>query len=409
MADDDPLELTCAGVLWRVEPQWAHVLRREVFEPLAGLGTHPRVEQIKHSNRRTIYRVPLSDGRELIVKIFRLASWRERLKERVLGAKPAIEWRASRRLLTQGISASHAIALGIPATRGSPIEGYLVVDASHQVLGLNDYIALRGTQAPANAVAAQLDTVQELAAWTRRLHDAGVRHHDLHGGNILARLAPSDGEERFVAIDLHRIHIGSPPGAAHREEAIALLLRTLTPDEAAIPQLPSVFLNAYTSAASFPPSAMPDLQRILARMQQQEARRRKSRARRCLKNSSVYAVERLEGWRIHHRRDVPASQVLALIERHRRHSPAGAGAPTPVSRLQRGESQIEIREYPAPGFLGLLWHRLFGSPGLHAYAAAHRAWIATGSGPRPVAAAHRLRQPGRGASFALIEPAPTPK
>ena len=48
-----------------------------------------------------------------------------------------------------------------------------------------------------------------LAGFVRRLHDAGVHHHDFHAGNVLLRTT-KDGAREPMLIDLHAVTLGGP-------------------------------------------------------------------------------------------------------------------------------------------------------------------------------------------------------
>lgn len=60
---------------------------------------------------------------------------------------------------------------------------------------------------------------------TRRLHDAGARHRDLHVGNLLLRRR--DGGFECWILDLDRARLGEPAGPARRAAELARLYRSL--------------------------------------------------------------------------------------------------------------------------------------------------------------------------------------
>jgi len=415
MNEPDPLRFTCASVDWEVESDRADLLRREVLERVRDLDALPAAQQFKRTVRRTLYRVALTDGRTVIVKVFRLISWRDRLKHRLLGGKAEAEWLASRRLLEMGVPASHALAVGRPVEAHGNVGGYLVVDVEPGVHDVNSHLRALA-DAPGSAVAAaQLQFLRDLACFIRGLHDKGLAHHDLHGGNILVRAGAPTPEQRFLAIDLHRIRIGRPPGPRHRARAIALLVRTLRLVPAAEEQATDAFLRAYVEAG--PPLSTPYLAagHVLRLMERQHAERLRSRGARCLRDSRRYAVDDVAGWRIYRRRDFSADAVLALIERHKAAvGPSAPPGPTPRISHHRGEQPgdplLEVREFPPARLLGRLYQRIVGSPGVREYAEAHRQRVKGRPGPRPVAAVEPLR--GGGNSFAILEiggpPSPAP-
>lgn len=79
---------------------------------------------------------------------------------------------------------------------------------------------LRSAPAP-DAVA---DAARAAGAAVRRLHDLGVRHADLHLGNLLLRADP--GGWRAWVIDLDRARLGAPVAPARRARECRRLLRS---------------------------------------------------------------------------------------------------------------------------------------------------------------------------------------
>ncbi len=397
MKANDLAELNAAGISWTLERALADALSREIVPNIRGLDALPHAQLLKRSLQRTVHRVELAGGPAVIVKEYRLRNWRQRLKRRLFGPKPCIEWAASRRLLAMGVPASHAIAVGLPVPASREVEGYLVVEAPPDAVGMGAYLRQLASPSAEAAAHAHEGFLRELARFVRRLHDRGVRHHDLHWGNILVRGAAASPDDRFLVIDLHRIAIGAPPSPRHRALAIAQLLLSIGwPLTLNAPTRTAAFLDAYQAAGS--PILSPQLsqQQILAAMDRHAARRLRSRARRCLKESSAFTVESFQGWRICRRRDRPAADILALWAAHKQASP-----PDHVSRLPQAQGSLELREFPSRSPLARLFR---ASPAVIAYAAAHRSWLEGGGGPQAIAAAECLRGPDKGRSFALLDP-----
>lgn len=383
------VEATAGGIAWTLEEGFAQPLTREVLPHIQALDSLPQARLVKRSLQRTVHLVELSGGSRVIVKEYRLRNWRQRLKRRLFGPKPVLEWRASRRLLEVEVPASHAIAVGLPAPPRQDVEGYLIVEVLPGVTSLPAHLRELARPGGGEAARAHGEFLRELARFVRRLHDRGVSHHDLHCGNILVHPAAAP-DARFLVIDLHRISIGAPPGPWHRALAIAQLLlsfgNALALDDDA---RTAAFLDAYQAAGQPIQHCLLSPEEILRAIRACADRRRGSRAKRCIKESTRFTVETLNGWRIWHRRDYAAEAILALWDRHA----AGQGA-----------GSLQLREYPRRGPLARLLGRLRHSPAVRDYAAAHRAWLASGEGPQAIAAAECLRGPHKGRSFTLLAP-----
>jgi len=393
--------VTCEGVRWETNRALADLLHRELFVRLGELGEMAEAERFKKTVRRTLYRVRLSDGRTVLLKIFRAKSQWDRLVRAVLPSRARHEWTASRRLATMGIPASRAVAIGRPASWGWAVMAYLVIDLEPDVLSLGEH--LRGL----DDTAEQQGIVGEVARFVRRVHDAGVRQDDLHAGNILVRQADAADEERLVLIDLQRVHVGSPPAPRHRARAIAQLLNGL---DIGVPrgEVVDLFLAVYHGEEPLFGNPYLTPGHIEREMDRLAAIRLRSRAKRCLVNSSRFAVETVGGVRLYHRRDWPAADLLALVDERCATLAAEAtetGKPatlrTAVER-QEGAAALELTWYPAAGPLARLLPRPLASPGVQRYAEAHRRRVAEGTGPQPIAGIVWLRGARRGSSLAVL-------
>ena len=390
--------LSCSGVEWELADEADEVLRREVLEQVHALDRAPHAERLKDKKHRTVYRVALSDGRLVVVKVFLVRSLRERLKARFLRDKAAAEWRVSRRLAALGVPASRALAVGrVPSRRGA-VASYLLIAAQPGMLGVNHLIKHLRAPEPAARAAMHLELSRDVAAFVRRVHDAGVRHGDLHAGNLLAR--PERGApRRFILIDLLRVRIGRAPSPSRRAKALAKLLSSFASDTVPATSFRQAFVRAYLEAG--PPLASRRFteERVLALARREAARKLASRLRHGLRSRSRIAVDTLDGWRIHHVRDYPAAEILASWVRHEAgQPPAAARAPGEPRRATLEVKAFPRRRGPAR-WLG--W--LVPSRAARAYAGAYRRWLENHAAPRPVAVLECLRGEARGTSALVLE------
>ena len=388
-AGTEPLRFASGGATWQALAPGADVLRRELLDHLADVDALPAATRFKRTVRRTLYRIALSDGRRVLLKVFRPKSPRDRILRAVLPCRARAEWTASRRLARRAVPASRAIALGYPTRRRWDLLAYLVIHLEPDALPPLQHLVRLGPSAEQRAA-----FVADMARFVRRFHDAGVRQHDLHTGNLLVRqghVAPAD---RFVLIDLQRVRLGAPPGPRHRAETLAQLAMGLEAD-LPDPALVERFLRAYHGDR---PIHSPHLapHAVRTRIDRRRAVRLRSRARRCLVNSSQFAVERRPGRLVYHRRTFSADQILALVDRH-----ADALAHPPHTVACRSPD-LQIAWHPPPGWLARLLPARVATPGLRSYADAHRARLTDRTVPRAVAAVIWLRGPQRGASAAIL-------
>jgi len=395
--------LEIGKVAWRVEREWLPPLRAQLLASIEALDAHPAARLIKRTIVRRVYWFGLGDGREAIVKVYHRRGARRRLKALAIGPTPLREWKTSRRLVAMGLPASRAVAVGVPRRGSTGVEGYLVVEAAAHALGLNEAIVALGLAEEWSGQAAAL--VEKLARTVRRLHDHGVWHRDLHCGNILVRMDALGEECPFVLVDLHRMWVGRRPGPGHRLASIALLLRTCLLWRNERERLVSAFLEAYLAGASAREREALSAEAIVAEAARQRRSRIRSRARRCLRHSTRFAVETAEGWKVFHRRDYPLGALLgflgdpavsALIER---------GVELGVELVRRGPDGplLEVRVYRENALAALLPLWLRRPPGVRRYASAHRRAVETGGGWRAVAALVGTKGRKRGISISVLE------
>ncbi len=306
---------------------------------------------VKASAARSVWRANLA-GRAVYVKRYRVRGWRERLKYRLVPPRAEAEWRAARSLATAGIEAAQPLAVGVARQGPWLIDAFFVAAEVPGVPHAELLAALRG----------RAGGVEPLLRATVELHDrlrgAGFFHPDLHGGNMLARL---DGAlPRIALVDLHSIRlrrrIGRRALARMRAKLAHWLWQVLREAE---------FARALDLLA---PGRAAQLRRRVGRL---ERIRLRSRSRRCVTPSTRFARERVNGWKIWRRRDVPSDALLALAA-----PPEGEGCR--VARLPVGGAvrDVSVRRRPRRGWLRV-WkdcHALGvrGIPTWQAYACMHR-------------------------------------
>ena len=283
-----------------------------------------------------------------------------------------------------------AVAFGRPLDRRGDIRAYAVLEAVPDILSLKrHYLALGGDRE------AQRTFGAVLGRFVRSFHDAGVLHNDLHAGNVLVRThVPGDGEA-FVLIDLQRARIGPVPRAGQRAAELAMLLQTFRGNDEDRVNVRSALLESYLAGPPRIASAHLTLEALDRRIAALRDRRTASRGRRCLVNSTQYAVVRRPEAKVYHRRDYACDEVLAMAELD---SPP-LSAPHVRSCTGHDGAMLHIYAYPASV-------RPFGrSRALQGYVAAHRRHVDDKSLPRPVGAVDVLRGPRKGTSLLIVEQA----
>jgi tRNA A-37 threonylcarbamoyl transferase component Bud32 len=334
---------------WRAERADAALVRVEIAERLDALDTAPGAQVLKRNRVRTVLRVPLSDGRRVIVKRYRVSGLVPLVKYQLRRSRARTEWEVGRALARAGIATSVPLAYAERRRANGLRDAALVTREIEGALHLNAYVGrhLRGDPARDALRAALYD---ELARLARRLHDAGFAHGDFHGGNLLVTGPPEDPQ--LHVIDLHSVRRGRvSPRARWRD--LVKLLHSLRHDTTAEERVSLV--RSYTRAGSEDFSGALDTgtlsQRLEAAIARLERVRVRSRTARCLVRSTAFDISRVRGVRVHHQRAVDASEVVAIVDAHRRDVAARAavvlktGRRSSLSRQRLGDRSVIVKQY----------------------------------------------------------------
>ncbi len=175
-----------------------------VVDPAAALKT-------LHWGRNYLYVVRLETVAgpvDAVVKQFRHAGSRDRLKRRFQGSKAAKSWRVAHALLAAGLQTPEPLLLVESESEADP--------AFYVCRHLTGVIEARYLVRAANAGREREEFpgvdyprfVEELGRMARRLHDAGFWHRDLSSGNVLLRCGEDGVPSDLYLIDLNRTRMG---------------------------------------------------------------------------------------------------------------------------------------------------------------------------------------------------------
>ncbi len=159
---------------------------------------------VKDGPFRTIYRVHFASN-DWHVKHCKVRGLRAWLREWLRPAKAELEFRQIDEAWRRGVPTVDAVAFGVTPAH-LPSDSFLVTHTVAGAVPLNRFLE------------AQLDSCCEpkrridfaalLGSFLARIHHAGLKHPDLHPGNILVRY--DSGMPKFFLIDLHDVSFGRP-------------------------------------------------------------------------------------------------------------------------------------------------------------------------------------------------------
>lgn len=208
-------------------------------------------ETVKESSIRAVRRVIPPDGPALYLKLFRERGVAASMR-RLVADRAAREYAVLDHLRRAGVTAAVPVACGTHDGAS-----FLITREIPGAEGLNERLADRST-------------LEKLGRFVRAVHDAGVRHDDLHLGNVLVSASG------LFLVDVHRAAIRPNLTRADRIQGLGFLLHSLHTRVGAGDQ--RRFLRAYWGERPSKP-LLRDLQRAFLAARERYAG---DRTRRCL-------------------------------------------------------------------------------------------------------------------------------
>ena len=354
---------TVAGLSWEVDPD----SRGSEIERMLQSGKDPReanCRTIKANPHRRVMRIELN-GSVFYLKEHTCATRSDRLRAILLTSRAQAEWDALLRMKRLGFETATRVAWA----HGSGAAGRTSVIVTRDVKGARNLTEAVKALAPER----KKDLLKGLGAQIRILHDRGVYHRDMQPGNFFVE---STGKGfKFYFLDLHKLKFTGHVPENLRVKDIGQLVFNLQSfcSQAEI----DAMLLGYFGIEPDP--------HFVELVQQRAAKladmRKRSRAKRCLRNSTHFSVERRGRYRIYRRREIPVEALLDAV-----YSTESGGRAPDVSGMALHVKQIE-----SPG----LWQNfkdIFQKPrGRRAWHAANALIVRAIPTPKPLALVEETR------------------
>jgi len=300
-------------------------------------------------------------GRRYFVKIFKHVGFSRALKSLSFGPEAKNEFNASRYLASRGIRTPEAIAVGLSSRL--PDHAIIVFREIAGAVPVQDLFLAAG-------VRKRGEYLDLIAQTTAALHRASFYHRDYHAGNLLVG-ADEAGRPVLWVIDLHRTSFPRCMSGFRGPKNIADVIHSLLP---AVGTEDIVrFLARYREEN---PAARWDEARarrsIERRLQKIEARRVRSRSKRCLKNSSGFFVMKSPNETVYARREISPEVIAHVVGRFTR----GEGrllkkdTKASIALIDGDRGELCVKAYERLGFSDTIKALLGASRGLNSWRAA---------------------------------------
>ncbi len=349
-------------------------------------------EVIKESTWRWAAIFCLPNGMRVFLKRDKAKGWAEHMKYLVLPSRGQKEFLIASRLERRGLKIPKPLGWMERLRRGLVRESYYLSEATGTGVSFIEEVAK----------AKEPHSITELAMTVRAFQDAGLFHQDLHGGNFLW-----NGDSLFLT-DLHRTKIIRSLSLNQRLWNLAHLFHSLRTMWGEGEQLQ--FLDQYFDGISDGTKKREILfERIYPSMGRLLKRQWRSRTKRCLKESTEFAVQKERGVRYFHRRDFSMDRLKRMLDEHRdlvKEESSSLVKNSPevlVSILKDQGGQIALKQFCYPHFWGRVKEYFRRSKGLKAWVAANGLRARGIPTLKPLALVERKNWMGLKESFLLME------
>ena len=347
---------------------------------------------LKESTWRWAALLRLSKGRDFFLKRDKTKGWVEGLKYLFSPSRGRREFLIASRLEGKGLRLPQPLGWLERVRRGWVRESYYLSEAIGTGVSFIEEAAK--SKEPRSIV--------ELAMTVKKFQEAGLLHRDLHGGNFLW-----EGDTLFLT-DLHGARIMKSLSLDQRLWNLSHLFHSLRSTWGEEEQLR--FLDQYFEG-SFDLSEEKEIlrEKIHPVMDRLQKRQWRSRTKRCLKESTEFAVQREKGVRYFYRRDFPLGRLKRLMAEHRnvvRERPSSLIKYSPevtVSILEDEGEGVCLKQFRTPYFWLRVKDRFRRSKGFRSWRAANGLRARGLPSVRPLALADRKNWFGPGESFLFME------
>ena len=275
---------------WLVLSGYARTIPEELVEKVRRVASYPECRIIRENNVRISMFVPQPETGEVIfAKRYKCRGLKDIVKYFFVPSKALSEWKIMNAFLDRGIPVARPLAYGEKRKGGCLLDSYLFTEALATAVTLRDFYeqSLIPNGSPHHDLN-KSTVIKKLADLVSSIHAEGFFYRDLHAGNVL--VVESDDETlSLYPVDFHKAwHLRRIPDFM-RIRDLAQLKNSL----AVSPADQLRFLKAYALDA---PRSFTHLKQSARRIEKKAEQlwrvHLKSRTKRCLVNTTEFAVQK---------------------------------------------------------------------------------------------------------------------
>jgi tRNA A-37 threonylcarbamoyl transferase component Bud32 len=202
-------EVTVNGFRWMIAPEHRQALLGPKGLRLEEWLKTGQACVVKKGPHRVVYRVDLPNLSFYVKRNLITDRW-SRFRAMICPSKARTEYLRARGVAKRGLPTYLSLGYGEQKIFSGAGESILITSALEDTQELHTFAVSRlARMAPARQARLRHQLAIELGKLVAQMHDAGIRHNDLHPANILVRLGENDQVFLFL-IDLNAVNMGAP-------------------------------------------------------------------------------------------------------------------------------------------------------------------------------------------------------
>ena len=306
---------------WIVLDGYSSAISGNLAEKAKDAASYPECRVIRENRVRISMIIPLEERGEIIfLKRYKCRGLKDIFKYLFFTSKASSEWENMNRFLQKGIPVALPLAKGEKRRFNCLLDSYLVTKAFADAKPLHSYVEqyLKNGKAPGVLIERKI-LIKKLAQLVKKIHAEGFFYRDLHAGNILV-LKSERGKPELYPVDFHKVWYMKKIQTWMRIRDLAQLKNSI--DASRTDQVR--FLRDYAKGNTlFSNNFKSNAYRIEAKAEKLWRTHLKSRTKRCVVNSSEFAVQKDITHSLYHNKIYSKEFLNRIIKEYRAASGTG--------------------------------------------------------------------------------------
>jgi len=302
------------GIDWIVLDEYSSVIPGNLVEKVSSAASYPECRVIKENNVRVSLFVDVPERREVIfVKRYKCRGVRDIFTYFFFTSKASSEWSNINRFIQKGIPVALPLAKGEKRKFNCLLDSYLVTEAFVNAKSLHHYVGhYLGAEKTPDVLVREKKLVRKLALLVQKIHREGFFYRDLHAGNILV-VELDDGEPQLYPVDLHKVWYIKKVPLWMRIRDLAQLRNSISVSRADRMR----FFQEYAKGCPpFSTHFKVNARRVEAKAERLWRTHLKSRTKRCLVDSSEFAVKKDRAQSMYYNRGYSEGLLTEVIKEY---------------------------------------------------------------------------------------------